>query len=250
MFSNAGFHAVEIPCPNHPSRSQIEDCGDIRDLLHVTDDLGMKIRSIHVPDRASLVAKDKANRRMQIETVQRFIDIAGELAAPVLCSHTRGNLHGEKTDSGSVLRLRESTHQLEGCLRGVSVKVCFETTPFPGGNGVVTNTELVAEVQKLKQESFGFLLDVGHSNTAGDLYGTAQLAGRRLQHVHIHDNDGIDDLHQIPGMGTIDWAQFIGDLRDAQYEGPLMLEIAGLDENPSQAALEKCHQAVEWLRHL
>ena len=250
MFCRAGFQTVEIGSYDGPSRFVIEDSQNMYSLLHVANDLSIKIWSVHVPDEASLAAKDETNRQMQVETVRRFIDIAGELGVAVLCVHTRGNLHGEKTDSDSVLRLRESLHDLGEYLRAVSVKVCLETTAFPKGNGVLTNHELVAEIKKLEEESFGLLLDVGHSNIAGNLYGTPQLAGKRLGHLHIHDNIGSDDLHQIPGRGTIGWSRFIADLREAKYEGPMMLEIVRLKECPLPVVLDKCYQAAQWLLSL
>ena len=82
------------------------------------------------------------------------------------------------------------------------------------------------EVKKASQSAFGIVIDTGHSNIAGDLCGAPQLAGRRLYYLHIHDNDAKADQHQMPRNGTIDWKRFIDDLQQADYRGPLMLEVA------------------------
>ncbi len=45
-----------------------------------------------------------------------------------------------------------------------------------------------------------------------------------IKHVHLHDNDGISDLHLPPGEGKIDVGRVIMDIWDAQPEN-VVLEI-------------------------
>ena len=58
--------------------------------------------------------------------------------------------------------------------------------------------------------------------------------GSRLKVLHIHDNDGVGDLHQIPytftktreNKSSTDWEGFVRGLRAVDYEGVLSFETA------------------------
>jgi lactate dehydrogenase-like 2-hydroxyacid dehydrogenase len=45
-----------------------------------------------------------------------------------------------------------------------------------------------------------------------------------IKHVHLHDNDGISDLHLPPGEGKIDAGSVLRDIWDVQPEN-VVLEI-------------------------
>ena len=53
-------------------------------------------------------------------------------------------------------------------------------------------------------------------------HGKPQLQERILERLtphivccHLHDNDGLNDAHTLPGLGTIDWAEKIPLLRQS-----------------------------------
>lgn len=75
------------------------------------------------------------------------------------------------------------------------------------------------------ERRFGFCLDIGHAVLAGrELYDTIVRIGPNLTALHVHDNDGKDDLHLFPGMGVADWDSFTRGLKDAGYRGVLSFE--------------------------
>ena len=83
------------------------------------------------------------------------------------------------------------------------------------------------------EELFGFCFDVGHANILGkNLYQAVLTMGKRLKILHIHDNDGVSDLHTMPytfarswfGSST-DWDSFLKGLREIGYEGVLNFEV-------------------------
>jgi sugar phosphate isomerase/epimerase len=78
-------------------------------------------------------------------------------------------------------------------------------------------------------------LDIGHCNlhvassTAGELI--ARFA-RKLAHVHLHDNrGGHHDLHLALGMGDIDIAAHLRQLRASGYDATITLEVFARDRN-------------------
>jgi sugar phosphate isomerase/epimerase len=75
-------------------------------------------------------------------------------------------------------------------------------------------------------DSVRVCLDTGHTALGGHWRRFLEVAGGRLVHVHVHDNRGQWDDHLPPGDGVIDWPDVARSLRDASYDGWLMLELA------------------------
>ncbi len=84
-------------------------------------------------------------------------------------------------------------------------------------------------------EVLGFCLDTGHANLVGiDFEDFITALGGRLKVLHIHDNDGVRDLHQIPytftrtreNTSATDWEGFLSGLRRIRYDGVLSFETA------------------------
>ncbi len=88
---------------------------------------------------------------------------------------------------------------------------------------------------KYGTEVLGFCFDTGHANIVGiDCESFITTLGSRLKVLHIHDNDGISDLHQIPftftrtreNLSSTDWEGFIKGLRDIHFDKVLSFETA------------------------
>lgn len=89
--------------------------------------------------------------------------------------------------------------------------------------------------EKYHAEVLGFCFDTGHANLVGlDMEKFVTKLGHRVKVLHIHDNDGVMDLHQIPftftktreNNASTDWDGFIRGLRNIQYRGVLNFETA------------------------
>lgn len=89
--------------------------------------------------------------------------------------------------------------------------------------------------EKYHGEVLGFCFDTGHANLTGiDMEEFLMGLGHRLKVLHVHDNDGIFDLHQIPftftktreNQTSTDWQGFIGGMRRIGFEGVLSFETA------------------------
>ncbi len=87
--------------------------------------------------------------------------------------------------------------------------------------------------EKYGAEILGFCLDTGHANLIGlDFEKFITTLGPRLKVLHIHDNDGVRDLHQIPftftrtreNTSSTDWEGFIRGLQKIHFDGVLNFE--------------------------
>lgn len=88
---------------------------------------------------------------------------------------------------------------------------------------------------KYQCEVLGFCFDTGHANLVGiDFEEFLTALGHRLKVLHIHDNDGISDLHQIPftfaktreNRPSTDWEGFLCGLGNIGFDGVLSFETA------------------------
>lgn len=89
--------------------------------------------------------------------------------------------------------------------------------------------------EKYGAEVLGFCFDTGHANIVGlDFEDFITVLGRRIKVLHIHDNDGISDLHQIPytfartreNRSSTDWEGFVRGLGRIGFDRVLSFETA------------------------
>jgi len=81
-------------------------------------------------------------------------------------------------------------------------------------------------------DTLGMTLDIGHAqllsekNTAYDFL--AQYS-EKIYHMHVHDNWGgssqTDDLHLLPGQGSIDFKAILKEARQMGYNRTMTLEV-------------------------
>lgn len=109
-------------------------------------------------------------------------------------------------------------------------------------------TKAVERIDRMNErygaEVLGFCFDTGHANIVGiDFEQFLSTLGGRLKVLHVHDNDGISDLHQIPFTFTktrenktsTDWEGFIRGLQKIHFDGVLSFETAPvLDSFPEE----------------
>lgn len=98
--------------------------------------------------------------------------------------------------------------------------------------------------EKYHAEVLGFCFDTGHANLIGlDFEDFITTLGHRLKVLHMHDNDGRQDLHQIPFTFTMsrenksstDWEGFIRGLQNIRFDKVLSFETAPvLDSFPDE----------------
>ncbi|MCI8581801.1 MAG: sugar phosphate isomerase/epimerase [Dorea sp.] len=89
--------------------------------------------------------------------------------------------------------------------------------------------------EKYHAEVLGFCFDTGHGNLTGlDFERFITGLGERLKVFHIHDNDGVRDLHQIPftftktreNTSSTDWEGFVRGVKGLKQERVLSFETA------------------------
>ena len=78
---------------------------------------------------------------------------------------------------------------------------------------------------RAKSDRIGVCFDSGHNHYVCPERRVCRDFAPLIRAVHLHDNDGTRDAHNIPGDGTVDWAQVSREILDSAYTGAWSLEI-------------------------
>ena len=94
--------------------------------------------------------------------------------------------------------------------------------------------EAVYVARGVASPQFGVLYDIYHSAVEGeDMAAELATAGDLIQYVQLADAPGRGE----PGSGSLDWAERLGILRSAGYDGPIGLEYYPTQESAASVAL-------------
>jgi sugar phosphate isomerase/epimerase len=87
--------------------------------------------------------------------------------------------------------------------------------------------EIAGILETVDRENVGFIFDVGHANTNGNVENFLKLKNIMI-HAHMHDNHGERDEHLPVGNGTVPWSKVAEGLKD--YKGRIVTESRSLEE--------------------
>jgi sugar phosphate isomerase/epimerase len=77
---------------------------------------------------------------------------------------------------------------------------------------------------RFSPDELGFCYDSGHALLTGRADLVVRYADRLLA-THLHDNDGREDQHLLPGEGRCDWPTILGAIKASSYAGTVNLEL-------------------------
>lgn len=89
--------------------------------------------------------------------------------------------------------------------------------------------ELIRYVDTLNSKWIVACLDIGHACLVREDPSTfiRKLGSDRLQALHIHDVDGVEDLHTLPFYGISNWERIMQAIKEIGYTGDFTLETPG-----------------------
>ena len=90
-----------------------------------------------------------------------------------------------------------------------------------------TPESFCAHLEAVNNDYFVACLDIGHAEMKGSDTNAVEMIkalGDKLQALHIHDNNKLNDSHQIPFSMEIDFDKIVKALKEIGYSGYLTLE--------------------------
>ena len=106
-------------------------------------------------------------------------------------------------------------------------------------------------LDNIKSDYVGFCYDSGHENAFAPDEKYLERHGNRLFAMHLHDNYGEKDEHNIPFNGTVNWKEKMALLRNTKHfeECGITLEL-GWGEGDFRQYMEDAFEAANKLMSL
>lgn len=208
MSKKAGFDGFFVG----QEMANFED--QVRELRAMADKEGLEIETIHstIPGCYDLWTEGTAGEDY-VAVLKNNIDNCKKFSIPILVVHIQVKEDGENLLERGIARLET----VVAYAKEQGVKIAFENINEP---------EFLFEVMKHFQESHvGFCYDCGHEacHTPGVEF--LPILGERLFCTHLHDNDGVGDLHLLPFDGVLDFERICRQLKEVNYQGNITLEL-------------------------
>ena len=228
----AGLPAVEV-WADHPHAHPDETPRDVRTRLR--RELANFARvSIHGPlGNASLASINPGIWRESVRQYLGAIELAHDIGAAVLVVHP-GDLRDPRFLSEFTRLSQDALAQLARRAEELGVTLAVENCgPYHAGVDR-TAAGLVSLIDGPGSPRVGACLDTGHAAVNGNLADLVRLLGKRIVHLHLHDNHGQRDEHLPIGRGTIDFAPLAAVLAD--FDGMAIAEVVWDDAAPAETA--------------
>jgi sugar phosphate isomerase/epimerase len=203
---------------------------DPRALRVQVEDAGLAVHSAHGcwgsrtirAERVDLGARDSAARRAGVDDLKRCLDWLRLAGGTFLVVHP-GGLSDPGQFASRRAALADSLVRLANHAANLGLIVCVENMP-PGVHPGTRMADLAALLRELDRPELGLALDTGHAHLSSTPVLETLAAGAWLRTTHVHDNNGRQDTHHPPGLGTLDWLSWPPALKAVGYRGPILLE--------------------------
>lgn len=206
---------------------------------------GIVINQMHMPYPNFIPnGSKKINEYLLNVVAPKSMKICKYLNCPYIVVHGLKLARQLGSEEAEWLKTEEFLDTILPMAKEMGIVICLENIYTSVGKHIIEgpccnvkkSVERIDRINdKYGAEVLGFCFDTGHANLVGlDFEEFITKLDHRLKVLHIHDNDGVGDLHQIPytftrtreNISSTDWKGFIRGLRNIKYNGVLSFETA------------------------
>jgi len=184
------------------------------ELPEMARSFSLEVENVHAPiDKINSIWTDSINSE---EVVKRYTNCILDCAQhniPTVVIHLTS---GDTPPIASEIGLNRLKYLVELAERK-SINIALENLRKP--------EYLQFVFSNIQSDRLGFCYDSGHENCYSQGMDLLGAYGDKLMALHLHDNDGQDDQHRIPGEGTINWDTIARKIQSTNYNGPMSLEV-------------------------
>lgn len=253
LIANAGFESVDFNLDTFLKNSDVYAGrinkffdADLESLLAYFGEYkkafeahGIRPSQMHAPYPILVPTRGDVTDYMQETVIPKSVAIAGMMEIPWVVMHPFKLQYTYGIDVERAMNLKYFI-SLIPLLKEHHVGVCVENLYESVGGRITEGTcadpqDAIYYVDTLNQlageELFGCCLDTGHMElTHREPADYIRQVGKRLKILHMHENDAIGDLHQMPyTFGSkpedgVDWGDFRKALDEIVFDGTLSFE--------------------------
>jgi len=188
---------------------------EIKQAQRWLEEYGLKLLNLHgsngVKKNWSSILENE--RQAGVELVENRIRMTAELGGDVVIMHTGSPAQGQETAFWR--QLRRSLDELEPVTRQAGVRIAVEN----GGWAIIASL-----IKEYPPDYVGICYDCGHGNYGDGNLELLDASKERLIAIHLHDNNGRSDQHNLPFTGTVDWEKLAGIIAASSYSKCVNLE--------------------------
>lgn len=205
------------------------------EALRIADSAGVHFDSVHGlfgwhidPSSPEADHRDKCLKIYEDEG-----RLALDLGAPMVVVHPSANYPDNRPIAAAAAERAEEARwasfdnfakKLAAMGERLNVTYLIENVPrnFPLGH----RPGLLADrVRAIGSKRLRMCFDVGHAHITGDVVEALRSCADVVAYMHIHDNNGFEDAHWMPGDGSLPWVRLGAALRELRLHVPCMLEV-------------------------
>lgn len=188
---------------------------------------------------------DQGERKTYVEHIRKVIEASGRLGVGVMNTFVgrdpKRMVEEQWDDFEEVWGPLVEHAEKQGVRIGIeNCPMLFSGDEWPGGKNLAFSPEIWEEMfRRIPSSSFGLNFDPSHLVWQRiDIDRSLRDFADRLVHVHLKDERideellyrrGVNGLGwhvpKIPGLGSIDWDKFFRSLKDAGWDGPVVIEV-------------------------
>lgn len=194
------------------------------DLLRARENLGLKFQ-VHAPmSDVNIGSVYEPMRLAAINEVRQAVAACRDLDVKVLTVHP-GFVNGIAflDRSKATEMTRKSIRELAPFAEEHGVVLAVENLPANINGTCTTADDLVAV---LDGTTASICFDMGHANTSGEVDNMLRHVSR-FKNVHLHNNGGQWDQHNVVDDGTADLGKVLSALKSS-YSGNIVIEATDL----------------------
>lgn len=246
---DGGFTLIEV-C-SFPAHLDYHDEGQVAAAAAAIREYGFEANSMHAPfaDHIDISSRDQGQRENSVRELCTAVDAASTLGCRYLVLHPGPEVEGRPTAEEWYWRMQNAAESLNlvatRCReRGIVLLLENMLPHLLFGHA----SDMLWLLGAIRETNVGTCLDTGHASLSGDMPTVVQKLSGHLQMLHVNDNLGHRDDHLPPGEGLIDWMALVCQLNARRFQGPLILELAGV--GTPEEIMERARRAREFLGEL
>jgi len=184
---------------------------EIEQIRKWLEDYGLQLLDLHgsAGREKDWASPQEYQRLAGVELVMNRIEMTAYLSGDVIIMHVPG-------DPDSV-PIRKSLDALESFAREHNVRIAIENGRFEAIGKLLSEYD---------PEYLGLCYDCGHGNMIPDGLDHLESLKDRLISVHLHDNDGNGDQHNLMFSGTVDWERLARIMAESSYKKCVSMEVS------------------------
>ncbi len=206
---------------------------------------GIRIHQMHMPYPNFIPdAPEQINDYLLKEMAPKSMQICHFLECKYIVVHGLKVKQFYGSEEAEWAKTEEFLNTILPMAKEMGIVICPENIYVGAGGhileGPCCNARKMAERidrinEKYHADVLGYCFDTGHANLVSlDFEPFLTTLGSRVKVLHIHDNDGVADLHQMPFTFTrtrenhpsTDWEGFLRGLKAIKFRGVLSFETA------------------------